>query len=266
MKGRWGRGKDGTPGRTWQRGDRVKLTLFQGVPAWFNIQCNSSPVSLHGRTYTVSFGPALDCEGASSPSGRHRRPRRQLRPASPPGPQLRRPLPLARRQPAQPAGQSRSPVVQVLGLRLRRRRLQLHHASRRTSSSARPSNCSPNAPAFDFTRRSDASASRAASTRADATQRKAHALSTCWPGPRTNSTAASCRRPEAEPGRAYLAERGITHESASASFTSASHRTAGTGCSNAPAAPNGRPPFSSASASSAAKNSAAASTTGSAAA
>ena len=62
---------------------------------------------------------------------RHRRSGRQPHPVAPSRPQLRRPLSLARRLSPQPPGQSRAAVVQVLGLRHRRRRLQLRDEDRR---------------------------------------------------------------------------------------------------------------------------------------
>ena len=74
---------------------------------------------------TVSCGIVARHQRTGQAGGRHRRSGRQPHPIAPPGPQLRRPLPLARRHPPQPAGQSRAAIVQVLGLRHRRRRLQL---------------------------------------------------------------------------------------------------------------------------------------------
>ena len=56
------------------------------------------------------------------------------------GPRLRRPLPVARRPQAQPASQSRPPDLEVLGLRYRRRRLQLRDEARRLRLPRSPAN------------------------------------------------------------------------------------------------------------------------------
>ena len=68
----------------------------------------------------------LQRQGTSSTGDRYRRSAGQVQFASSsPGPRLRHPLPLARRHSAQPAGQSRATVLEVLALRHRRRHLQL---------------------------------------------------------------------------------------------------------------------------------------------
>ena len=151
-------------------------------------------------------------------------------PTAPSGPQLRRPLPLARRHPAQPAGQSRAAVVQVLGVRHRRRRLQLRDEDRGGRVPRGPGDagrsgghCRRKAAAARIIRRA-VPAGEAATVRTSRDGRWTSGADRRQPKRQANAVAGDglgrkaisrclLHPPEAEPPGAISQERGITAES-----------------------------------------------------
>ena len=108
-------------------------------------------------------------------------------------------------------------IVQVLGLRHRRRHLQLHHEDGECRLSAKRWPCWPIAPDITLTPRQSrqgGDAGERASRPAPPAAPTTSARSIRPPhGPSSNSSDACCRDPEAESARRYLDDRGINDES-----------------------------------------------------
>ncbi len=139
--------------------------------------------------------------------------------AAPRRPRLQGPLPLARRHAPQPAGQPRAAIVQVLGLRHRRRRLQLRHEDGRRRVPRGPGHAGRPG------RHQDLQPARAAPLAAPRpTKSGLYYQAMAWAEEQFHDCLLNAA--EAEPARRYLAERGITQDSVRAS-SSASRPTTG---------------------------------------
>ncbi len=126
------------------------------------------------------------------------------------GPQLRRSVPVARRQPAEPASQPRAPIVQVLGVRHRRRRVQLRDEGRRHGVPRSARDACRTRRRFATRRRLKTSEPGDPPPRPENDKRTLYRVM-AWAEEQFHRCLLSA--PEAEAGRQYLAERGITDES-----------------------------------------------------